>query len=137
MNYFLAKTDPETYSLDDLEREQSTIWDGVTNAQAVRVIREMRPVQRAFRERFGSTFVFLADEFYLRAGLPLPGRRHYGDYPQIEDGVGMVRSFYEEFQKLWRKLERRGLAQPASLHGTILTGTLFAPTTQLKSDTSR
>jgi len=48
MNYFLAKTDPETYSLDDLEREQSTIWDGVTNAQAVRVIREMRPGDRVF-----------------------------------------------------------------------------------------
>ena len=42
MNYFLAKTDPDTYSIDDLEREQRTAWDGVTNAQAVRVIREMR-----------------------------------------------------------------------------------------------
>jgi len=35
MAYFLAKTDPETYSLDDLEREKKTIWDGVTNPQAV------------------------------------------------------------------------------------------------------
>lgn len=43
MNYFLAKTDPETYSIDDLERERRTVWDGVTNPQAVRVIREMRP----------------------------------------------------------------------------------------------
>jgi predicted RNA-binding protein with PUA-like domain len=39
MNYFLAKTDPETYSIDDLEREKKTAWDGVTNPQAVRVIR--------------------------------------------------------------------------------------------------
>ena len=46
MNYFLAKTDPETYSLDDLEREKRTVWDGVTNAQAVRAIREMRPGDR-------------------------------------------------------------------------------------------
>jgi len=43
MNYFLAKTEPTTYSLDDLERDRSTSWDGVTNAQAVRAIREMRP----------------------------------------------------------------------------------------------
>jgi len=43
MNYFLAKTDPETYSLDDLAREKKTIWDGVANPQAVRAIREMRP----------------------------------------------------------------------------------------------
>ena len=46
MNYFLAKTDPETYSLDDLEREKKTVWDGVTNPQAVRAIREMRPKDR-------------------------------------------------------------------------------------------
>jgi predicted RNA-binding protein with PUA-like domain len=48
MNYFLAKTDPETYSIDDFEREKRTAWDGVTNAQAVRAIREMRPGDRVF-----------------------------------------------------------------------------------------
>jgi predicted RNA-binding protein with PUA-like domain len=48
MNYFLAKSDPDTYSLDDLERDHRTAWDGVTNAQAVRVIREMRPGDRVF-----------------------------------------------------------------------------------------
>jgi predicted RNA-binding protein with PUA-like domain len=48
MKYFLAKTDPETYSIDDLEREKKTTWDGVTNPQAVRVIREMRPGDRVF-----------------------------------------------------------------------------------------
>ena len=48
MNYFLAKTEPETYSIDDLEREQRTVWDGVTNAQAVRAIREMRSGDRVF-----------------------------------------------------------------------------------------
>jgi predicted RNA-binding protein with PUA-like domain len=48
MNYFLAKTDPETYSLDDLERERRTTWDGVRNPQALRAIREMRPGDRVF-----------------------------------------------------------------------------------------
>lgn len=43
MTYFLAKTDPATYSLADLERDQSTTWDGVRNAQAVRAIQNMRP----------------------------------------------------------------------------------------------
>lgn len=42
MNYFLAKTEPGTYSIDDLERDRRTTWDGVTNPQAVRAIREMR-----------------------------------------------------------------------------------------------
>ena len=48
MRYFLAKTDPETYSIDDLEREHRTAWDGVTNPQAVRAIREMRPGDLVF-----------------------------------------------------------------------------------------
>jgi len=48
MNYFLAKTDPETYSIDDLERDHRTVWNGVTNPQAVRAIREMRPGDRVF-----------------------------------------------------------------------------------------
>jgi predicted RNA-binding protein with PUA-like domain len=48
MKYFLAKTDPETYSLADLEREKKTAWDGVNNPQAVRAIREMRPNDRVF-----------------------------------------------------------------------------------------
>jgi len=48
MKYYLAKTDPETYSIDDLEREHKTVWDGVTNPQAVKTIRGMRPGDRVF-----------------------------------------------------------------------------------------
>ncbi len=43
MAYFLAKTDPEHYSIDDLERENTTVWDGVRNAAALLAIRAMRP----------------------------------------------------------------------------------------------
>jgi predicted RNA-binding protein with PUA-like domain len=46
MRYFLAKTEPGTYSIDNLERDQKTTWDGVTNPQAVRAIRDMRPGDR-------------------------------------------------------------------------------------------
>jgi predicted RNA-binding protein with PUA-like domain len=48
VSYFLAKTDPDTYSIDDLERDKKTVWDGVTNPQAVRAIREMKPGDRVF-----------------------------------------------------------------------------------------
>lgn len=48
MNYFLAKTDPDTYSIDSLERDHKTLWDGVTNPQAVRAIREMRTGDKVF-----------------------------------------------------------------------------------------
>jgi NifB/MoaA-like Fe-S oxidoreductase len=84
-------------------------------------------IQRDLRARLGTNFAFLGDEIYLRGGVAIPSRRHYGDYPQIEDGVGMVRSFREDFARLWRKLERRPPRDPSSLHATVLTGKLFAP----------
>jgi predicted RNA-binding protein with PUA-like domain len=48
MRYFLAKTDPETYSIDQLEKEKRTSWDGVNNPQAVRAIRDMKPGDKVF-----------------------------------------------------------------------------------------
>ncbi|HVF51877.1 MAG TPA: DUF512 domain-containing protein [Pyrinomonadaceae bacterium] len=99
----------------------------VTREFCERIIGEVSPVQRELRARLGTTFAFLGDEIYLRAGRPIPGRRHYGDYPQIEDGIGMVRSFQEEFGALRRRLERRPPREAARLFGTVLTGKLFAP----------
>jgi predicted RNA-binding protein with PUA-like domain len=43
MVYFLAKTDPKTYSIDDLERDKTTVWDGVRSAAALLAIRAMHP----------------------------------------------------------------------------------------------
>ena len=48
MKYFLAKTDPESYSIDQLEAEGRTVWDGVRNAQALRAIREMHSGDHVF-----------------------------------------------------------------------------------------
>lgn len=43
MAYFLAKTDPDSYSIDDLKKDGKTEWDGVRNAAAVRAIKSMKP----------------------------------------------------------------------------------------------
>ena len=48
MPYFLAKTDPETYSVTQFQKEKQTTWDGVTNAQATAVIRTMRAGDNVF-----------------------------------------------------------------------------------------
>jgi putative radical SAM enzyme (TIGR03279 family) len=53
--------------------------------------------------------VFLADEFLIKAGLPIPPRAYYGDYPQIENGVGIVRQFIDAWQSSKRKLRREGV----------------------------
>jgi putative radical SAM enzyme (TIGR03279 family) len=91
-----------------------------------RTIHDVGKIQKELRARLGTTFAFLGDEIYLRAGGTVPGRAHYGDYPQIEDGIGMVRTFENKFGALLRKLERRPLSDPEKLFGTIMTGTLFA-----------
>ncbi len=43
MHYFLAKTDPDTYSLEDFKKEGTTIWDGVHNNAALLFMRQMHP----------------------------------------------------------------------------------------------
>ena len=90
-----------------------------------RVIAEITPLQDELRAKFGTTFAFLGDEIYLKAGRPIPPRAHYGDYPQIEDGVGMVRSFENSFTALLRRLS--GRTDVPQLRGTMLTGEYFAP----------
>lgn len=94
------------------------------------VINQVSTIQGDLRQRLGTTFAFLGDEIYLRAKQDVPASSHYGDYPQIEDGIGMVRSFTNEFAALTKRLARKRLASPAKLHGTIVTGTLFAPVLQ-------
>ena len=90
-------------------------------------IKDLAPVQRKLRERLGTTFAFLGDEIYLRADQSVPSRKHYGDYPQIEDGIGMVRAFRHDFDALMRRLERKTPEHLDQLDGTVMTGTLFAP----------
>jgi len=63
-----------------------------------RTIKEVEKLQKEFRRTLGTTFAFLGDEIYIKAGAEIPSRRHYGSYPQIEDGVGMVRSFLNAFE---------------------------------------
>jgi putative radical SAM enzyme (TIGR03279 family) len=85
----------------------------------------VRPWQRGFRRRFGTTFAFLGDEFYIRAGRFVPGARHYGEYPQIEDGVGMVRRFTRSID---RALDAAGPVRADLRRGTLATGRLFHAT---------
>jgi predicted RNA-binding protein with PUA-like domain len=70
MAYYLAKTEPTTYSIDDFSREKQTLWDGVRNAQALQAIRAMRKGDRVFIYHSGgvSAIVGLAEV----TGAPQP-----------------------------------------------------------------
>jgi len=50
-------------------------------------------------DRFGSRVFFCADELYIRAGLKLPPDEFYEVYPQLENGVGMMRLLMTEFEE--------------------------------------
>ncbi|HVF22630.1 MAG TPA: DUF512 domain-containing protein [Pyrinomonadaceae bacterium] len=91
------------------------------------VIEQVNEIQQELKTRLGTNFALLGDEIYLRAGRAIPATSHYGAYPQIEDGVGMVRSFVKEFARVTKRIEQDGSANLRNTRGTILTGTLFAP----------
>jgi putative radical SAM enzyme (TIGR03279 family) len=87
------------------------------------VIRDVTSWQDRFRTWTGRTFVCLADEFYLQGGVTIPDRDHYDDFAQIEDGVGMVRTFLDDFETV----SARYLTSIKGLDGTLVTGELFFP----------
>lgn len=95
----------------------------VTPEWSAEVIDQVSPWQEEFKRKYGTCFAFLGDEFYLRAGREIPNNAHYGQSPQIEDGVGMVRRFLVDFKKL---LKRKKTASKL-IRGTVATGTLFYP----------
>jgi len=99
----------------------------VAPEQAAALIRWQRRAQRQFRERFGVRFVYLSDEFYLLAGKGVPSLRFYEGFPQVGNGVGMVRQFLEAFRKGLSPLVRSfGLSRHERLTIDLVTATLPA-----------
>ncbi len=68
-----------------------------TQAEALDTINVVTTWQRRFESVLGRQPLHLADEFYMVAGVDVPDAVHYGGYPMLEDGVGLVRSFVEGF----------------------------------------
>ena len=71
----------------------------VTQAQAQQVIDQVQAFQADCRQRFGTNFVWLADEWFLLAQQEVPPESHYEDYPQLGNGVGSIRQFLKEFDQ--------------------------------------
>ncbi len=71
-------------------RENLPDLDEYTPERAKEVIDIIENYAAKFLKEFGTRLVFASDEFYLKAGLPLPENEEYEDYPQLENGVGML-----------------------------------------------
>lgn len=73
-----------------------------TKADAQALIRQVEPYRQRFVREYGLHFAHLADEFYLLAEEEIPDADAYDGYLQIENGVGMLRSFEDEFMSALR-----------------------------------
>lgn len=63
--------------------------------------------QKMFKKEFDTNLVYLSDEFYIKAEVKIPGYKEYEDFAQLENGVGMIAVFEDEFKKEISKLKRK------------------------------
>lgn len=93
---------------------------GYNKDLAEEIIDQVETLQGDFFKDSGSRFAFLADEFYILAERDLPADGAYEGYPQIENGVGLVRNFSEEVNLALK--DRQVSTREAEV--TFVTGTL-------------
>lgn len=92
-----------------------------TADEAAAIVARANAYRKRFRRDFGITWLYPSDELYLMGGVTVPPARHYDGYAQYQNGVGMVRSLFDE----WAQLRRRAGRLEKRL--TVVTGTLIAP----------
>lgn len=95
-------------------------YDAKTSAEVIDIMEEFGD---ECKRRHGKRIIYPSDEWYLKAGRPIPAAAFYEDYDQLENGVGMLRLFEEEFLA--------ELDKPHRVYGTkeldVVTGTMAAP----------
>ncbi len=90
-----------------------------TPAEAEEVISRVEPRQHRWRSELGVSLAYLADEWYLLTGREVPSDEEYDGYPQVENGVGMVRQFLDDAQGVKSRCR--------AVSCTLVCGTLAAP----------
>ena len=85
--------------------------------QSGNVIDLIEPMQERFLSSLGTRLVFLSDEWYLNAGRPLPPPEAYEEYEQIENGVGLLRMFEEDFRYALEDRSPRSREKRVSIAG--------------------
>lgn len=92
-------------------------------AGAARVIDAVEPWQEKMRREDGRTFFYLGDEFYFLAGRDVPPAEYYDGFPQLDNGIGLTRSFIEE----WEKTDPSESPYDEPVCLDVVTGTAVAP----------
>jgi putative radical SAM enzyme (TIGR03279 family) len=92
----LTKHREGLYYLKPFDKESST-----------EVVKQVKAIQEELLKKLGSRVVYLADEFYIMAELDMPEFAEYEDFPQIENGVGLISLFMHEFKECMKALTRK------------------------------
>lgn len=87
------------------------------------VIKTVTNLQDEYLKKHGSRIVYLADEFYIGAGIKIPDAENYEGFPQLENGVGLIASMEEEFSHAITLIPKKERNRNIS----IVTGELAAP----------
>lgn len=100
-----------------------------TKEEARQVISDVDRFGDACLAALGARIFTCADELYLKAELPLPQEDYYGDYEQLENGVGMLRSLINEFEAELPFLDEYVPVRDGFLrHVSVATGTAAGAT---------
>ena len=78
-------------------REGLCRLDPYDEVSSMEVIEQVEKIQEEFLKKHRSRIVYIADEFYVMAGREIPPYEYYEDFPQIENGVGLIAKLINEF----------------------------------------
>jgi putative radical SAM enzyme (TIGR03279 family) len=96
-------------------------------AEAGEVVSRLERISRKLLRGLGPRLVFPGDEFYLKAGLPIPPAGAYEGFPQLENGVGLVASMREEFERGLSALPEEPARPGEKRECSVATGTAAYP----------
>jgi putative radical SAM enzyme (TIGR03279 family) len=105
-------------------RQNKTLIGSVDAQYSTRLLNIVKQKQKRFMAEKGTRLIWAADEFYLCAGRPVPKSSAYEGFPQIENGVGLVRTFKDSAARA-KRIIPSALPKPMSV--SIATGKLAAP----------
>lgn len=108
-------------------REHLVQVDPFDAQDAGAVLDQIHGWQARMMEKYGIHFVHASDEWFIMAGRPLPEAEYYEGYGQIENGVGMVRSFIDEWQDALEEYKQEHGSEKLRKTVSFVTGKLFAP----------
>lgn len=86
--------------------------------KAYQLIKQVDGRRQRLVDRQKRPVIYLADEFYAQNRLPVPDKEYYGDFPQLENGIGLVRLLLDEIKKQSKKIFRLKKER----HITLVTG---------------